>query len=96
LNQENVRSVLDTVNENVLKLSADELKQFWPRVLNSISKFNFKVYNHEELNGDLITNDLTDELINKLKVEKSIEENGTTKKIPSTVGFVGSKSSPYL
>ena len=96
LNQENVRSVLDTVNENVLKLSADELKQFWPRVLNSISKFNFKVYNHEELNGDLITTDLTDELINKLKVEKSIEENGTIKKIPSTVGFVGSKSSPYL
>lgn len=96
LNQENVRSVLDTVNENVLKLSTDELKQFWPRVLNSISKFNFKVYNHEELNGDLITTDLTDELINKLKVEKSIEENGTAKKIPSTVGFVGSKSSPYL
>ena len=96
MNQENVRSVLDTVNENVLKLSSDELKQFWTRVLNSISKFNFKVYNHEELNGDLITTDLTDELINKLKVEKSIEENGTPKKIPSTVGFVGSKSSPYL
>ena len=96
LNQENVRSVLDTVNENVLKLSSDELKQFWPRVLNTISKFNFKVYNHEELNGDLITTTLDDELINKLKVEKTIDENGTTKKIPSTVGFVGSKSSPYL
>ena len=96
LNQENVRSVLDTVNENVLKLSSDELKQFWPRILNSISKFNFKVYNHEELNGDLITPDLTDELINKLKTEKFIEENGTIKKIPVTIGFVGSKSSQYL
>jgi hypothetical protein len=95
-NQENVRSLLDVVNETFLDSTEEELRTFWPRAINTLSKFNFQVYNHDELNGDLITPDLTDELITKLKVEKSIEENGTIKKIPSTVGFIGSKSSPYL
>lgn len=83
LNQENVRSLLDTVNENFLNLTAEELRTFWPRVLNTLSNFNFTVYNHDVLNGDLITKDLNPELITKLKGNVS-------------VGFIGDKSSPYL
>jgi hypothetical protein len=51
--------------------------------LNTLSKFNFKVYNHDILNGDLITKDLNQDLLNKLKTGNS-------------VGFIGDKSSPYL
>lgn len=82
LNQENVRALLDQVNDAILDLSKEDLDQFWPRALNTISKFNFKVYNHDELNGDLITSDLSSELIEKIK-------NGT-------VGFIGNNNSPYL
>lgn len=82
LNQENVRALLDQVNDAILDLSKEDLDQFWPRALNTISKFNFKIYNHDELNGDLITPDLSPELIEKIK-------NGT-------VGFIGNNNSPYL
>lgn len=82
LNQESVRSLLDTVTETFLDSTAEELRPFWPRVLNTLSKFNFKVYDHEVLNGDLITKDLSPELLKKIK--------------GASVGFIGDKSSPYL
>jgi hypothetical protein len=41
-----------------------------------MSKFNFKVYNHDEINGDMITPDLSSELILKLKQQKTVEERG--------------------
>lgn len=82
LNQENVRGILDQVNESLLNLSTEDLKQFWTRTQNTISKLNFKVYNHDELNGDLITTDLNSELLAKLKGK--------------TVGFIGENSSSYL
>ena len=96
LNQETVRSTLDLVNETFLNSTSEQLKAFWPKVLHAMSKFNFKVYNHDELNGDLITTALSPELIAKLKQEKIVNEGGEEKKIPSTVGFIGEKSSPYL
>ena len=92
LNQENVRALLDTVNDSVLDLNEEELQQFWPRALNTLSKFNFRVYNHDELNGDLITSELNQELINKLKGTISEVNNDREK----TIGFIGNNSSPYL
>lgn len=83
INQENVRSLLDVVNETFLDSTEEELRTFWPRAINTLSKFNFQVYNHEELNGDLITPDLTPEVLAKIKSSKSI-------------GFIGDKNSPYL
>ena len=83
INQENVRALLDDVNSSILNKSSSELEQYWTRALNTLSKFNFKVYNHDVLNGDLITKDLNQDLINKLKTGSSI-------------GFIGDKSSPYL
>ena len=82
LNQESVRSLLDTVTETFLNSTAEELTTFWPRALHTLSKFNFKVYNHDVLNGDLITKDLSPELLKKIK--------------GASVGFIGDKSSPYL
>ena len=82
INQENVRTLLDTVNNNILNMSVDELKDYWPVAKVALSKFNFQVYNHEELNGDLITTSLEPELLEKLK--------------KGSLGFVGSESSPYL
>lgn len=96
LNQESVRSLLDLVNDTFLDSTADELISFWPIALNTMSKFNFKVYNHDEINGDLITPDLSSELILKLKQQKTVEEGGEQKKIPNTIGFIGDKTSPYL
>lgn len=82
-NQELVRTLLDEINDDYSNLSEEELNKVWPRAINTISKFNFKVYNHDVLNGDLITKDLSPELINKLKSSKSI-------------GFIGDENSPYL
>ena len=96
VNQENVRSLLDEVNAAQLNLSEEEAAQFWPKALNTISKFNFKVYNHDEINGDLITKELSPELIEKLKVPKVVVENGEEKQKTPTVGFIGDVSSAYL
>ena len=83
LNQEAVRSLLDTVHETFLDSTEKKLEAFWPQAINTLSKFNFQVYNHEELNGDLITPDLTPDLLAKIKTSTSI-------------GFVGDKNSAYL
>ena len=96
LNQENVRALLDTVNDSVLDLTSEELQQFWPRALNTLSKFNFRVYNHDELNGDLITADLSQDIINKLKGNVVEVINGKKESRTKTIGFIGSESSPYL
>jgi hypothetical protein len=96
INQENVRALLDTVNDAVLDLSEEELQQFWPRALNTLSKFNFRVYDHDELNGDLITSDLSPELIKKLKGTIVEVIKGESKSREKTVGFIGDNNSPYL
>lgn len=96
INQENVRALLDTVNNSVLDLSEEELQQFWPRALNTLSKFNFRVYDHDELNGDLITSDLNPELLKKLKgtITETIKEEKKSRE--KTIGFIGDSNSPYL
>lgn len=82
VNQENVRSMLDLVNSNILELTTDKLVEFWNEAETMLSKFKFQVYNHDELNGDLITTSLEPDLLEKLKEH--------------TLGFVGDSNSPYL
>jgi hypothetical protein len=96
INQENVRALLDTVNDSVLDLSEEDLQQFWPRALNTLSKFNFRVYDHDELNGDLITSDLSPELLKKLKGTITETIKGEKKSREKTIGFIGDSNSPYL
>ena len=82
VNQETVRSMLDLVNSNILELPTDKLVEFWNEAETMLSKFKFQVYNHDELNGDLITTSLEPDLLEKLKGH--------------TLGFVGDSNSPYL
>ena len=90
INQEVVRSLLDVVNDKILNLSYEELQNYWPTTQNFISKFNFKVYNHEVLNGDLITTDLNADLLEKLK---TVTIDNETK--PASLAFIGDESSAY-
>lgn len=83
VNQEKVRMLQDSINDSLLTLPQEELKFFWDRAINIMSKFNFQVYNHDELYGDLITPDLDEALLTKLKKSSSI-------------CFIGKKDSPYL
>lgn len=96
INQENVRALLDEVNLKMLDLTEEQLQTYWPVALNVLSKFNFRVYNHDELNGDLITSDLNPDIINKLKGSITETVKRQNKSREKTVGFIGDKSSPYL
>ena len=82
INQESVKSLLDLVNSNILNLTKEQLIEFWDEAKTLMSKFRFQVYNHEELNGDLITSSLEPDLLEKLKGH--------------TIGFIGDSNSPYL
>ena len=82
VNQENVRSVIDLINSKILELPTDKLIEFWKEAKTMMSKFKFQVYNHDELNGDLITTSLEPDLLEKLKGH--------------TLGFIGDANSPYL
>ena len=76
-NLEIVKSLLDQIHDKKVALSTEELKQYYSIVERLISKINFKVHNQLELNGDLITQVLSEDIINKIKSEKK------------TVGFIG-------
>ena len=80
-NLEIVRSLLDQVQENVVNLPEAELNAYWESVHKILPKMNFKVYNKEELNGDFITNEISPEVISKIKKEGK------------TVGFIGNTTS---
>lgn len=80
-NLEIVRSLLDQVQENVINLPEAELNAYWESVHKILPKMNFKVYNKEELNGDFITNEISPEVISKIKKEGK------------TVGFIGNTTS---
>jgi len=56
-------------------------ENYWPTAKNIMSKFNFKVYNNDEINGDLITGSLSPDIISKINKEGK------------TVGFIGDKNS---
>lgn len=81
LNQEKVRSYVEDFKYNTRRKTKAELKLYYEQLIQDLDKLRFKVYNHEELNGDLITSSLSDELIEKLRGK--------------TIGFIGEQSSPY-
>lgn len=80
-NLEAVRSLQDVVNDNYNNMDDENWENYWPTAKNIMSKFNFKVYNNEEINGDLITGSLSPDIISKINKEGK------------TVGFIGDKNS---
>lgn len=66
-NQETVRQLLEQVMESRLYDSEEEYERMFPMISNIMSKFNFRLYNKEEINGDMITKQLDDATISKLK-----------------------------
>lgn len=86
-NQEAVRSLLEQVLDKRLYATETEYEAFFPTVQNLFSKFNFRVYNDSELNGDMITGQLDDDTLAKLKAGV---DNG------KTIAFIGNTSSAHL
>lgn len=78
-NLNNVKTLLGEVLTNLEDMSEPDLEAYWKVVDKLIPKIKFRVYNQGSLAGDLITKQLTPELIDKLR-------NGD-------VGFIGDKSS---
>ncbi len=86
-NQESVKSVLDSVLEARLYKTDKEYDALFPIIKNLMSKFNFRIYNETELNGDMITPQLDDATITKLK---EAVKNG------KTIAFIGDATSAQL
>jgi hypothetical protein len=75
-----VKALLDTIQDK-MEGSEQDLAAFWPTALNILSKIKFKVYNKEEINGDLIVPTLDEDLLKKIALKKG------------KIGFVGDKNS---
>jgi len=58
-----------------------------------MSKLNFRIYRSTVLNGDLITKDLDEDTINKIKASLATKKADGT--MP-TIAFIGSTSSAHL
>lgn len=86
-NQENVRTLLDTVLQKRKYDSAEEYKSFVDTAKSIMRSFNFRVYDKTELNGDFIVNELSDKIIQQLKIAASKGK---------TIAFIGDTSSTYL
>jgi hypothetical protein len=81
-----VGNVLDETMDLIEKHTASEFGTYFPNVLNAMSKFNLRVFNGDEINGDLITSSLDTDLIKKLKTISATK----------TVGFIGPTTSSTL
>lgn len=86
-NQEAVRSLLEQVLDKRLYSSEADYSAYFPTVQNLYSRFNFRVYSETELNGDMVTPQLDDNTIQKLKDGVA---NG------KSIAFIGAASSPHL
>lgn len=86
-NQEAVRGLLEQVLDKRLYATETEYEAFFPTVQNLFSKFNFRVYSDTELNGDMITGQLDDDTIAKLKAGVANQK---------TIAFIGNPSSAHL
>ena len=69
-------AVLDISN-----VSEEEYISKMPEIRNLLSKLNFRVYNKDEINGDLIVPKLDEDTINKIKVKAG------------NIGYIGDKNS---
>lgn len=79
-----VRALIDQIKDT-LDQGAEASQAFIPSAMNIMSKLNFRAYNGEEINGDLIVPQLTDDILTKIK-KKAVEK----KKGPN-IGFIGNK-----
>lgn len=80
-NLETVRALQDELNEHYLNDSTKDWEKFYPTIKNLLPKLHFKVYQEDEINGDLITSTIDDSIINKISKEGK------------TIGFIGEKTS---
>lgn len=86
-NQEAVRTLLDEVLDRRLYDEEDKYNAYFPTAESLYSKFNFRIYDDTELNGDMITGALTDGTIAKLKAGVNSGKS---------IAFIGNPSSAHL
>ena len=78
------RALIDSIKDTLDQ--GDEASQaFIPNALNIMSKLNFRVYNGEEINGDLIVPQLSDDILIKIKKKAAQKKKGPN------IGFIGNK-----
>lgn len=92
-NQDNVRGLLNEVLEAWNYSTQAEYESLFPKIQAKMSKLNFRIYRNTVLNGDLITKDLDEDTINKIKASLAVKKADGT--MP-TIAFIGSTSSAHL
>ena len=82
-NLNNVKAIVETINKYYEdpNVSEEEYISKMPEIRNLLSKLNFRVYNKDEINGDLIVPKLDEDTINKIKVKAG------------NIGYIGDKNS---
>ena len=82
-NLNNVKAIVETINKYYedSNISETEYVAKMPEIRNLLSKLNFRVYNKDEINGDLIVPKLDEDTINKIKVKAG------------NIGYIGDKNS---
>lgn len=79
-NLNNIKTLLSQVLTNMQDMSEADLSAYWKQAAQLIPKLSFRVHNGETLAGDLITQQLSNDTIEKLKTS-------------SDIGFIGDTSS---
>lgn len=80
-NLQEVRALLVTLEDLVNHKTEKELEAYLPTALSIAKKLRFKAYNGDEVNGDLMVDNIDNELMSKIKAKAG------------KLGFVGNKSS---
>lgn len=78
------RALIDSIRDT-LDQGNEASQVFIPTALNIMSKLNFRVYNGEEINGDLIVPQLSDDILIKIKKKAAQKKKGPN------IGFIGNK-----
>lgn len=86
-NQRAVQATIEALNDIRLNGTKAEFDSVFGHFLNLASKFNFKLYNGDELNGEMLTKTLDNVTIQKLKAAQAAGKS---------VGFIGSGTSSVL
>lgn len=86
-NQIAVQAAIEALNDIRLNDSKAEFDAAFGHYLNMASKFNFKLYNGDELNGEMLTKTLDNATLQKLKAAQAAGKS---------IGFIGSGTSAVL
>lgn len=86
-NQEAVKTLLDQVMDKRLNASDADYEGFFTTAENIAKKFNFRLFNGDELNGDMITQGLDDATMSKIKAAMDAGKS---------VAFIGDQGSAHL